>query len=164
MAGEPKRSNMACRHAWRFTSGWSRRSRPLNASKSNAHRWIAPGLEPGEVRTAVGIAGHNLAVEHCRLGRQLVQQLRNGREPLREIVPIAAVDDYARAHVVDLHTVAVELHLMQPVVAGGHFLGADWAAGWDKAERGHALGCSGIDPGKQEIEQLFCTQELDKNP
>src|SRR5262245_27919619 len=32
------------RHAWRFTSGCRRRSRPLNVSRSNAHRWIVPGL------------------------------------------------------------------------------------------------------------------------
>jgi len=34
-------------------------------------------VQPGEVRSPVGIAGYNLAVEHCRFGRQLVQQLRD---------------------------------------------------------------------------------------
>jgi hypothetical protein len=42
------------------------------------------------------------------------------------------VYDHLRAHLVGLHAVAVELHLMQPGIAGGHFLGADWAAGWMK--------------------------------
>jgi len=56
-----------------------------------------------------------------------------------EVVPIAAVDDHARADFVDLHTIAVELHLMQPAVAGGHFLGANGVAGRNKAERGHGL-------------------------
>jgi hypothetical protein len=28
---------------------------------------------------------------------------------------------------------------MQPAVAGGDFLGANWAAGLDEAERGHGL-------------------------
>jgi hypothetical protein len=37
-------------------------------------------MQPGEVRTPIGIAGHNLAVEHRCLGRQLVQQFRNGGE------------------------------------------------------------------------------------
>jgi hypothetical protein len=35
--------------------------------------------------------GHHLTVDHGRLGRQLVQQLRDGRETLGEVVPIAAV-------------------------------------------------------------------------
>ena len=43
MAGQPKRSNRACRRAWRFTIGCRRRSRPLNASRSNAQSRIAPG-------------------------------------------------------------------------------------------------------------------------
>jgi hypothetical protein len=50
-------------------------------------------------------------------------------------MPIAAVDDDPRTDLVDLHAVAVELHLMQPAIAGGHFLGADWAAGLDEMER-----------------------------
>src|SRR5262249_11792707 len=41
--GQPKRSKRTCRHAWRFTSGCKRRSRPLSASRSNAQRWMAPG-------------------------------------------------------------------------------------------------------------------------
>ena len=52
-------------------------------------------------------------------------------------MPIAAVDDHPRAYLVGLHTVAIELHLVQPAVAGGHFLDTDWAAGRYKAERGH---------------------------
>jgi hypothetical protein len=71
------------------------------------------------------------------------------REPVGEVIPIAAVDDYAQAHLMDLHAVAVELHLMQSTTAGGHFLGADWAAGRNEAERGHASGCSGIAPAAQ---------------
>ena len=61
-------------------------------------------MQPGEVRSPVGIAGHNLAVEHCCFGRQLV-----------------------------------ELHLVQPVVVGGHCLGGNGAAGDDEAELGHGL-------------------------
>jgi hypothetical protein len=34
-------------------------------------------VQPGEVRSPVGIAGHNLAVEHYRSGRQFLQQLRD---------------------------------------------------------------------------------------
>jgi len=36
----------------------------------------------------------------------------------------------------------IQLRLMLPAVASGDFLGADWAAGWDEAERGHASRCS----------------------
>ena len=36
--GQPKRSMSTCKHAWRFASGCGLRSRPLNASRSNAHR------------------------------------------------------------------------------------------------------------------------------
>jgi hypothetical protein len=43
-AGQPKRSNKACRRAWRFTSGCGRQSCSLRPSRSNAHRWIVPGL------------------------------------------------------------------------------------------------------------------------
>ena len=43
-------------------------------------------------------------------------------------------------------------------------LGPVVTAAVDVGKRGHASRCSGIDPGKQEIEQLFCPQELDKNP
>src|SRR5262249_16471822 len=92
-----------------------------------------------EVRTAVGIAGNNLTIEHSRFDRQLLQQLRDRRETLGEVVPVAAVDDYTRAHLVGLHAVAVALHLVQPALAARHFLGADWAAGRDEAERGHGL-------------------------
>jgi hypothetical protein len=101
-------------------------------------------VQPGEVRAAVGIAGHDLAVEHGDFGRQLKQLLRDGREPLGEVVPIAAEQDNARAYLVGL-----ELDFVHPAVAGGHFLGADWAAGWDEAERGHASGCSDIAPAEQ---------------
>jgi hypothetical protein len=37
--------------------------------------------QPGEVCVVVGIAGHDLAIEHGRLRSQLMQQLRDGREP-----------------------------------------------------------------------------------
>ena len=77
-----------------------------------------------------------------------MQQLRDRRETVGEVVPIAAVDDHARTYLVSLHAVAVEFHLVQPAVAGGHFLGADWAAGRNEAERGHASGCSGIAPNR----------------
>src|SRR5262245_24004666 len=94
-------------------------------------------VQPGKVWAPIRIARHNLAVEHGRFGRELVQQLRDGRKALGEVVPVAAVDYHPRAHFVDLHAVAVELHLVQPAFAGGHFLGADWAAGLDKAKRRH---------------------------
>jgi hypothetical protein len=48
-----------------------------------------------------------------------MQQLRNGREPLREVVPVAAVDDHPRAYLVDLHAVPVEFYLVQPTLAVG---------------------------------------------
>ena len=35
--------------------------------------------------------------------------------------------------------VPIELRFMQSDVAGGHFLGADWAGGWNEAERGHGF-------------------------
>src|SRR5262249_29353815 len=54
-------------------------------------------------------------------------------------------------HLVGLHAVTVEFHLVHPAVAGAQFLGADWAAGRDKAEgRDHvevvySYGCGGQD-------------------
>src|SRR5215813_11053319 len=95
---------------------------------------------------SVGITGNDLAVEHCRLGRQLVQQLRDGREAVREVVPVAAEEHHTRAHLVGLHTVAVELYLVHPAVAGRHALGGHGAAGWYETELGHLSGCNGIPP------------------
>src|SRR5262245_6125739 len=100
--------------------------------------WPSPtNVQPGEIRAAVSIAGNNLAVEHSGFGWELLQQLGDGRKSLREVMPIAAVEDHPRAHLVDLHAVAVEFHLVHPAVAGGHFLGADGAAGRNEAELGH---------------------------
>jgi hypothetical protein len=62
-------------------------------------------VQPGEIRATVRIACHDLAVEHRCFGRQFVQQLRD-----------AAVDDDVRAHLMSLHAVAVELHLVHPAV------------------------------------------------
>jgi len=45
-------------------------------------------MKPGEVRTAVGVVGHDVAVEHCGFRWQLVQQLCDGRKPFGELVPI----------------------------------------------------------------------------
>jgi len=43
--GRAKRSRRAaCRTARRFISGCRRKLRPLNASRSNAHGWIVPGV------------------------------------------------------------------------------------------------------------------------
>jgi len=81
--------------------------------------------QPGEVGAAISIAGDNLTVEHGHFGRQLLQQLRDRWETIGEIVPIRAVDDHARADLVGLHAVAVEFHLMQPPIVGGHFFGAN---------------------------------------
>ena len=69
--------------------------------------------------------------------RQLAQQLRDGRETVREIVPIAAVNDNTRADFVGLHSVTVEFHLVQPAVAGRHCLGGHWTAGRDGVELWH---------------------------
>jgi hypothetical protein len=48
-----------------------------------------------------------------------------------------------------LHAVAVELHLVRPVVADGHCLGRNGAAGRNETELGHASGCSVIAPAEQ---------------
>jgi hypothetical protein len=81
------------RYCCRLANGSGRISRPLNASRSKAQWWDStpPGpmhVQSGEVRAPIGIAGHDLAVDHRRLGRQLPQQLCDGREAFREVVPI----------------------------------------------------------------------------
>ena len=43
---------------------------------------------------------------------------------------IAAIDDHTRAHLVGLHAVAIELHLVLPAVAGGTALAATGLQGW----------------------------------
>src|SRR5262245_9251750 len=87
----------------------------------------------------VGIAGHHFTIDHRCLGQQLMQQLRDGRKTLSEVMPVAAVEDDDRANLVGLHAVAIELHLVRPVVAGGPCLGGDGAARLDEAELGHDL-------------------------
>jgi hypothetical protein len=64
---------------------------PLNCARPGPTR-----VQPGKVRTPIGIAGHDLPVEHRRFGWELVQQLSDRRETLREVVPIAAVDGDTR--------------------------------------------------------------------
>src|SRR5262249_62139114 len=59
-----------------------------------------------------------------------------------------AEEDDARAHLVDLHAIAVELHLVHPPVAGGHCLGGNGAAGDDEAELGHGLRMERHSPGR----------------
>jgi len=61
---------------------------------------------------SIGIAGYNLAVEHCRFSWELVQQLGDRREALGKVVPVTAVDDNSRACLVGLHSIAVELHFV----------------------------------------------------
>jgi hypothetical protein len=75
-------------------------------------------------------------------------------------VPIAAEQDNARANLVGLHAVAVELQLVHPTVPCGHFLSADGAAGWDEAERGHASGSSGIASAEQLAVALWFRPSL----
>jgi hypothetical protein len=62
-----------------------------------------------------------------------------GGEPVREVVPVTAEDENTRAHLVRLHAVAVELHLVQPDVAGRDSLGGEGAARCNEAECGHAF-------------------------
>jgi hypothetical protein len=103
-------------------------------------------MQPSEVRTPTGIAGQNFAIEHCRFGRQVV---RDGRETVAEVVPVVAVHDHARAHLVGLNAVAVEFHLMEPTVAAGTALAGIALHGEMKWNSGTASGCSGITPGGQ---------------
>jgi hypothetical protein len=45
-------------------------------------------VQPGEVRTPIGIVGHDLAVEHGRFD----WEVRDGRKALGEVVSIAAIE------------------------------------------------------------------------
>ena len=51
--------------------------RPLNARRSNADKWMVPGVVQRACNLAkfarLSASLHNLAVEYCRSGRQLVQ-------------------------------------------------------------------------------------------
>jgi len=51
----------------------------------------------------------------------------------------AAVETHHSAMLGNLQAIAIEFRFMQPAVAGGHLLGADWTAGLDEAELGHSL-------------------------
>ena len=92
-------------------------------------------------RLSLAIAGHDFAI-----GRQLVQQLRDRGETLGEVVPIAAVDYDARAHLVGLHAVAIEFHLVQPA---GTALAGTGLQGGMKRNSDTASGCSGINLARQ---------------
>jgi len=71
-------------------------------------------MEPGKVWTPIGITRYNLAIEQNRFGWELVPQLPDARQAPDEVMPVAAVEDHARAYLVRLDAIGVELHLMQP--------------------------------------------------
>ena len=52
----------------------------------------------------------------------------------------AADEDDARAHLVGLHAIAVEFHLVHPAVAGRHALGRHGLMSWMN-EEARGLGC-----------------------
>src|SRR5262249_30409998 len=106
-------------------------------------------------RQGVSVARHDLAVEHRCLSWQPVQQLRDGRKTLSEVVPIATEDNYARAHLVGLHTVAAEFHLVHPGIASGHALGRHGATRLN--ERGHTRpGEAPLSVGKDSANVSAC--------
>ena len=61
------------------------------------------------------------------------------RTPHNLTLRIMAEEDHTRAHLMRLHTVAVELHLVHPAAAGRHALCRHRAAGWYETELGHSL-------------------------
>jgi len=60
------------------------------------------------------------------------------RTPHNLTLRITAEQDNARTHLVDLHAIAVELHLMRPAIAGRHALGCHEASGDNEAGLGHS--------------------------
>jgi hypothetical protein len=96
-------------------------------------------VQPGEVRRPIGITGDDLAVYYCRPGRHLAKQRCDRGKAPGEVMPIAAEQDDARAHLVRLHTVSVEIHLVEPAIAGRHCLGGIGPAGRNETELGHSL-------------------------
>jgi len=112
MARRPKRSNRARRYAWRFACGCGRRSRPLNASRSNAHRWIVPGLVQRTCNLAkFGRPSASLATTSPSSTAAFAGSSFSSCA-FGEVVPVAAEQDDARARLVGLHVVAVELHFV----------------------------------------------------
>jgi len=85
----------------------------------------------------IGIAGHNLTVEHGCLGRHLAKQRRDRSKALGEVMPIAAEQDDARAHLVGMHAVAVELQLVHPTITAGHSFAGDGPTGRNETELRH---------------------------
>jgi hypothetical protein len=95
-----------------------------------------PAVEGPEVGPPSCIAGNDLTIQHRIPGRQVDQHDGDGLEAGCEVVAVAAEDHDVLGELVRLDAVAVELHLMQPVVADGDALGRDRPAGLDEA--GHA--------------------------
>jgi hypothetical protein len=52
-------------------------------------------------------------------------------------MPIAAEQDDARAHLVGLHAVAVELQLVHPTITAGHSFAGDGPTGRNETELRH---------------------------
>src|SRR5215470_4571294 len=125
MAGQPKRSSRACRHAWRFTSGCGQRSRPLSASRSNAHRWIVFGLVQRTCslakfgRPSASLATTSPSSTAALAGSSRSSSAMEGNRSVKSCL-VAAVDNNARAYLVGLHAVAVELDFVQLLGAGRH--------------------------------------------
>ncbi|KKB82565.1 hypothetical protein VW35_00315 [Devosia soli] len=75
-------------------------------------------LQHGEVVTAMVVDGDDLTVEQRRSFRHRLEARQNDLELLGPVVAIARVDPDLAARDRHLGSVAVELHLEQPVVAG----------------------------------------------
>ena len=93
IAGQPKRSSRVRRHLALHqrlqTKITAVEHKPIERPQVDCVRPCPTHVQSGEVRPSVRIAGYDLAVEHSRFGWELVQQLRDGREALGEVVPIA---------------------------------------------------------------------------
>jgi Zn-dependent alcohol dehydrogenase len=125
---------------------WSgdRRSSPLWCRRSKQRpRARAAGPEPwptvGRRNRMVSWSSRAtmVALDHRGVAEKARQRLRQAREALGPLVAAFAVEPQRSAILDDLEAVAVELRLMQPVIASRDGLGGRGDAGTDEL-RGHA--------------------------
>jgi len=92
-----------------------------------------------KVRRTVGARKAQFRVQDCGMGRDGAQRIRQGRQALAPVMPAAAVEAHHAAFLGNLQAVAVQLGLVQPVVASWHGLGGHGVARRDEMELGHSF-------------------------
>jgi hypothetical protein len=111
----------------------------------------APGLQVGlqvaEMRDALLVFGHHLAVEQRRANLERLEARRDGRKALGPVEGLARQQADVTAVGAGLDTVAVELELMDPLGTARRLIGEEREAWFQKSRQSAGAGSFGHCPG-----------------